>query len=485
MSEHMHHDPEAYWPEASALLDRHFRARRRRRIMLLIAALLVSGTAVLLLSQREPSLPTASVPTATPPAVSATVPAAATPAPVSSKSLAVEDAQQLRDKSVSAPVATPPLPTGKEEQAGPGPAGTPGEPSAALMGSAPAPASLQGRQSSTAAAQSHLFSSALPSRRRKHRRLPESTSSSAGVAPLNFAAERPATFTTLPYLTLHSLDLAATPSPALGNRRDVAPLPRLKSRYDLIAYAGMSYVDKAINSPGNTIYMQRRAEEEAATLLPYAGVQLAGSVSKFEWRVGAEFSAVGEKVNYSPYKNGQYYNSYIDWDPYSYAVTDTDSAWIFGMIFLQTNTYQVNDSVAVTVVDTLNGRHYDAGILSANGTNRWYLIQLPLEFSYTVRRGRLGVGISGGLAPGIVVGSQGKYLLKDESGIREFSRASGGRFLLSAGGGLEVSWQLDDQCSVLLRPSARYFLTPLKEENGASKNYYTLGLQAGIRYRIR
>lgn len=333
--------------------------------------------------------------------------------------------------------------------------------------------------------QGNTFTAAVSTKRRSKLYVSEKNNSSVKAAELSFPAELPATFPTLSYLTVRGLDLAATPYPTIGNRRDIAPLPRLKSRYDLIAYAGMSYVDKAINSPGNTIYMQRRAEEEMPTLLPYAGVQVAGSVSKFEWRAGAEFSVIGERVNYSPYKNGQYYNSYIDWDPYTYTVTDTDSAWIFGMLFLQTNAYQVNDSTAVTVVDTLNGRHYDAGILSANGTNRWYLIQFPLEFSYTVRRGRLGIGISGGLAPGIVVGSQGKYLMKDESGIREFSRASGGRLLLSAGGGLEVSWQLNDVCGLLLRPSARYFLTPLKEEDGASKNYYTIGLHAGIRYRIR
>jgi hypothetical protein len=144
--------------------------------------------------------------------------------------------------------------------------------------------------------------------------------------------------------------------PEISGMVDVKKKPKSKSTLGIMGYAGVNYVDKVVYSPGNTVYMQRLEEEEAATILPYGGVQLSKGAGKFDIRMGIDFSVVGEKVNYSPYKNGTYYNSYLDYDTYTYTVTDTDSAYIFGMLFLNTTTVVYNDSILVTKTDTLDGR---------------------------------------------------------------------------------------------------------------------------------
>jgi hypothetical protein len=51
------------------------------------------------------------------------------------------------------------------------------------------------------------------------------------------------------------------------------------------------------------------------------------------------------------------------------------------MLFLNTTTVVYNDSILVTKTNALDGRHYDATILAANGINRWYLVSLPIEIS--------------------------------------------------------------------------------------------------------
>lgn len=479
MSEYMNNlpDPEEFWPDAEKMLNGHFQAKRRRRAVLWLTVFFLTVSTVFLLMREDEQVSADRSSAAETLTVSSDYP------PVDKKTSAAISENTSAQKTAVMEPSTPP------------------DASTNLIATAVAGQTSSAQQSSPAKSQQqrtgeyeknisdHPIASSQPDRTNAIRNaIPaavikdqESPSSGSALLPETFEQ----TLTPIRFLSAQAISLQQEQSPSICGKQEVKPLPKLKSNIDLIAYAGMNYVDKLINSPGNTIYMQRREAEESATFLPYLGAQIGKSVSKFEIRAGAEFSVLGERVNYSPYKNGEYYNSYLDWDPYSYTVTDTDSAWILGMLFLQTNSYQVNDSLQVTVTDTLNGRHYDASILEANGTNRWYLIQFPMEMSYTIMRGRLGIGISGGIAPGLVIGSSGKYLMKDESGVREISRENRGNFMLSAGGGIEFSYQLDEKCSIMLRPTARYFITPVEEENGASKNYRTIGLQTGIRYRIR
>lgn len=479
MSEYMNNlpDPEEFWPDAEKMLNGHFQAKRRRRAVLWLAVFFLTVSTVFVLTREDEQVSADRSSAAETLTVSSDYP------PVDEKtSAAISENTSAQKTAVQEPTTPPDASTNQVATA------VAGQTSAAQQ-SSPAKSQHQRKGVYEKNNSDHPIASSQPDRTNAIRTaipaavIKNQESPSSGSALLAETPEQ--TLTPIHFLSAQAISLQQEQSLSISGKQEVKPLPKLKSKMDLIAYAGMNYVDKLINSPGNTIYMQRREAEESATFLPYLGAQIAKSVSKFEIRAGAEFSVLGERVNYSPYKNGEYYNSYLDWDPYSYTVTDTDSAWIFGMLFLQTNSYQVNDSLQVTVTDTLNGRHYDASILEANGTNRWYLLQFPMEMSYTIMRGRFGIGISGGIAPGLVIGSSGKYLMKDESGVREISRENRGNFMLSVGGGIEFSYQLGDKCSIMLRPTARYFITPVEEENGASKNYRTIGLQTGIRYRIR
>lgn len=481
MSEYMNNlpDPEEFWPDAEKMLNGHFQAKRRRRAVLWLAVFFLTVSTVFVLTREDEQVSADRSSAAETLTVSSDYP------PVEEKTSAAISENTSAQKTAGQDPTTPPdaathqvatVITGQKSAAQPS---TPTKNKKQRPGVYEKNISDNLTTSSQPVRTNAITNSAPVAVIRDQ----DMKSPSSGSVPFTETFEQ--TLTPIRFLSAQAISLQQEQSLSISGKQEVKPLPKLKSKMDLIAYAGMNYVDKVINSPGNTIYMQRREAEESATFLPYLGAQIAKSVSKFEIRAGAEFSVLGERVNYSPYRNGEYYNSYLDWDPYSYTVTDTDSAWIFGMLFLQTNSYQVNDSLQVTVTDTLNGRHYDASILEANGTNRWYLIQFPMEMSYTIMRGPFGIGISGGIAPGLVIGSSGKYLMKDESGVREISRENRGNFMLSVGGGIEFSYQLGDKCSIMLRPTARYFITPVEEENGASKNYRTIGLQTGIRYRIR
>ena len=484
-------DPEEFWPDAEKMLNGHFQAKRRRRAAVLVSALLLFLTAVLYFNYNNETPVSADhsspaqeqlSPTSTPePATTAAENNVSVPSPsagqpeVSSATGDAFTAAQAPVQEQHAPAVQMPL--AEQEQ---------------VVAASDVTHKRHKKIVSSAPTESLSAGVVYPGTLSIPDATPpvkEGQHSVNTMTPVSTAPENTNELLTevfpIRFLSAAGIRFPAADYPSISGLQEVKDAPKGKARYDIIAYAGLSYVDKVINSPGNTIYMQRRENEESATFLPYGGIQLAKSLNKLEIRAGAEFSVLGEKVNYSPYKNGTYYNSYLDWDPYSYSVTDTDSAWIFGMLFLQTSSYTVNDSIQVTKTDTLNGSHYDASILAANGTNRWYLIQFPIELSYQFKHGRFGVGLSGSVSPGFVVSSQGKYLLKDETGVKEISRDSKGTFMLNVGGGVEFSYLMGERFSLLLRPTFRYFLTPIEEENGASKNYRTYGIHAGIRYAIR
>lgn len=257
-----------------------------------------------------------------------------------------------------------------------------------------------------------------------------------------------------------------------------------RTRWDILFYAGAGIISKELNAAPKTVYLDRRSEEEQPAFLPYGGLQMSKSVRNWDFRGGLEFSVMGEQVRYSPYSNGEYYNSYKDWEPYSYTVSDTDSTYIYGILFLNTRLETVNDSVYVTKTDTLNGTHYDPSVNAMNGTNRWYIVEVPLEVVYQVKRGRWGAGISAGIAPGVVVQSSGRYLNNDESGVTEYKNENTGSFTLNARAGLEFSYLMNANCRILLRPSGKYFLTQLEAGGGVKQRYSALGVNAGLLFTL-
>lgn len=468
-------NPEEFWPDAEKLLDGHFKAKRRRAAWMVAALLLLITTSVVVMWPRNAENQAAVESAAVDPVVAAVsdVPEGVEPSAVSTAPSAVSETTVTRNENndeLNTTNTTSPGRTVAEQPVGAE------KPNAVLPVSATTPGiHVQPVVSAT-------IQSSDPSTKQ-----PDEVNVSTSINSVATTTPEVSLPTTIDFLSsLPALSFTSDfTHPEISGMVDVKKKPKSKSTLGIMGYAGVNYVDKVVYSPGNTVYMQRLEEEESATILPYGGIQLSRGAGKFDIRMGIDFSVIGEKVNYSPYKNGTYYNSYLDYDPYTYTVTDTDSAYIFGMLFLNTTTVVYNDSILVTKTDTLDGRHYDATILAANGINRWYLVSLPIEIAYQLKSGRFGVGVNAGIAPGMIVRSEGKYLLKDESGISEISRESKGDFMLHLSGGLEFSYLLGDRCRLMLRPQARYFLTPVEEDNGASKNYRTFGVSAGLMYMIR
>jgi hypothetical protein len=193
---------------------------------------------------------------------------------------------------------------------------------------------------------------------------------------------------------------------------------------------------------------------------------------------------LGQKAEYSPYSNGEYYNSYQEWQPYQYMVSDTDSTYISGILFLQPKSVLIDDSLLVDVTDTMNGSHYDATIRDANGVNKHYVVEIPIVVTYQFSRGRFGAGISAGVAPGMVITSKGNYLRSDESSTTGMKNESS-QFTFNAMAGVELSYLLTEKMRIILNPTGKFYLTGIKEKYGATHRYNTFGVNVGVLYNIR
>ena len=253
-----------------------------------------------------------------------------------------------------------------------------------------------------------------------------------------------------------------------------------QSRSALVVYAGMSQVSKKMESTLSADWLKRRKEEESALLLPYAGLQWSHTRGHLEWRAGLEFSMLGERTNYSPYADGDYTRSYQSWQPIQYTVTDTDSTYIFGILFYNTRNELVNDSVYTTTTDSLNGIHYDAEMVANNGINRWYILEVPVEVVYQVRKGRWSTGLSAGLSAGWVLQTRGTYINSEQEGFAPMKRENNMQLALQARAGIELGYALNERARILLRPAARYQLTGLSTAEKVRQRYRMLGVQAGV-----
>jgi hypothetical protein len=254
--------------------------------------------------------------------------------------------------------------------------------------------------------------------------------------------------------------------------------------FDILVYGGAALIEKKIDAVSGKVYMQRRQHEEHQTILPFTGLQFSRAIKKWDLRAGLELSIVGEKLNYSPYTNGTYYNSHGEWQPYQYNITHIDSTFIYGVIFTHTTTVVKNDSSYVNITDTLNGKHYNADVTKANGINRRYIVELPVEATYQLLRGRFGVGLSGGFAPGILVRSEGHYLLSDESGAGDLRTETKEQFTLNLRAGLEFSYLASEHLKFVLRPAAKFYLLDIDEKTGAGSKYRSYGIGVGVAYGL-
>lgn len=257
-----------------------------------------------------------------------------------------------------------------------------------------------------------------------------------------------------------------------------------KSHWNLIMYNGLAVVHKKLSASSDPVYLKRRTEEEQHVLLPYSGIQFSKSIKDWDIRAGIELAVLGEDVNYSPKSKGSYYNTYEQWQHYQHTVSDTDSTYIFGILYLHTHDVLRTDSLLANKTDTLTGLHDDVSILKANGINRRYIVEFPVEVTWQLSRGRFGAGISAGCAPGMIVKSEGNYLLKDESGIADLSKGTSRQLTFDIRAGLEFSYLLNERWRVMLRPSGRVYLNSVTEKDGAGNKYRSYGVNAGISYRM-
>lgn len=258
-----------------------------------------------------------------------------------------------------------------------------------------------------------------------------------------------------------------------------------RSSLSLILSAGPALTDAQYSASNAGSTLMRRDKEEVPDLLPEAALQVSLSRGRWDFRAGIGMSKWGETVKYSPYSRGDYLISRDEWQPYSYTVTDSDSAYIYGMLFLLTNNTTVNDSQLVSVTDTLNGVRYDPAVLQANGKTRHTLMQIPVEAVWHISRGRIGLGVSAGLTFGFLMRSTGSYLVNDESRVRSWERRSSTNMIVQASGGLEITYRLNDHFRFCLAPNTRFALTPIREPGGAEKTYRVFGVRVGVAYSIR
>jgi hypothetical protein len=490
-----HIDPEKYWPEAESLLENHYRMKRRRRAIILFSAVLVGILSVYFLNIEkinfaEKRKAEKSV------SVNNNAEQSNSPTPEKNERIIPSPVTQEKKMESSRMDKNPVV----EVESGTTTASTENKGSL-HKGNAQKPKVKSG--SAIVFASTSIDKSSKP----KSTKVVASENSINTETPLKFnnspklkvptGKNQPDAGTSLPATKSDFADVDYIASMPLlkwekQSYEEIMPYPenrpalhsKKKAKWDLLVYAGLNDVQKELSGKTSSSYMVRREKEEAPALLPFGGLQLSKSVNNWDFRGGFEFAVLGEQVKYSPYAKGDYLNQYDDWVPNNYVVTDTDSAYIWGILFLNTTDYTVFDSVLVTVTDTLNGTYYNPNIRNANGTNRWYVMELPLEVLYQYRMKRWGIGLSAGIAPGMVVQSSGYYLKEDESGYTSIKKYNKQQFTLNARAGIELSYLLNSQCRLLLRPTTQYSL--LKMDAGANERqrYRRNGVSIGLMYMI-
>jgi hypothetical protein len=256
-----------------------------------------------------------------------------------------------------------------------------------------------------------------------------------------------------------------------------------KKKPGIIFRAGMMRTSAWYDGKTDPSYLDRRRVEESPSLLPELSALMAIPVGSLEFRAGLGLSRWGECGEYSPYTAGPVIRSTDTWQPYSYAIVDTDSAYVYGMLFYQTTTQNINDSLLVTVTDTVFGLRPDSLLDTRPPCVRHTLITLPIECAWSFRKGNWNVGISAGLTAAWMIRSSGEYLQSDQTKLATWTKNTSA-FQLGANASLEVGYWLSRRLCVLLMPSGRMAITAVEEPSGARKTYRNIGVLAGIRFQI-
>jgi hypothetical protein len=477
-------DPELYWPEAGKLLEKYYSAKRRRRTIVLFGAVIIGLISVFLINSKKENYSEKIAP---------------------STIERGEDVSAVnRNQSTSQAETNQPH---KEENVDSNKKSSPSETNSTILPTetaavstnkiTPVPTTKSKRNITNS--NKYLISAQVKSTAQtiqpseQESTIPVVQNTNVEDKELNVSTENsPTTASELNFATVDFIAALPILKWKGNEKEEISILPdsrhtlvtKNKAKWDLLVYGGVNGVQKELSGKSNSSYLHRREKEELPTVLPFGGLQLSKSIRNWDFRGGFEFSVIGEQVKYSPYTNGEYYNQQEVWQSNNYIVTDTDSAYVWGILFFNTSNHLVLDSAKVTVTDTLNGPHYNTSIRNANGINRWYVVELPLEVLYQVRLKRWGIGVAAGIAPGLVVQSSGYYLKEDESGYSSIKKYNKHQFTLNARAGIEISYLLNTRCRLLLRPSSQYSITKMEAGAKEKQRYQRNGLSVGLLYMI-
>ena len=477
-------DPEQYWPEAEKLLEQHYTAKRRRRAVVWLGVVILGLVSVFLVNSRKENYLENNVPTKTEKENNSSI-VKRNETTNETETVVPSNENKVKTNNTQTPLETHSPILHQDKTVANTNKIVPVSPTK-VNRSMTNPTQQVVRAEVNSSSQANVPSeqeSTIPTVQNANgedKELNVSTENSPiAQSGLNFSdADFIASMPMLKWKGKEKEEIYLLPDnrPSLETKK--------KAKWDVLVYGGINGVQKELSGKSNSSYLLRREKEELPTILPFGGLQLSKSVRNWDFRGGFEFSVIGEQVKYSPYANGEYYNQQEVWQPNNYIVTDTDSAYIWGMLFLNTTNHLVLDSVKVTVTDTLNGTHYNSSIRNANGINRWYVVELPLEVLYQVRLKRWGLGVAAGIAPGVVVQSSGYYLKEDESGYTSIKKYNKQQFTLNARAGIEISYLLNTRCRLLLRPSSQYSITKMEAGAKEKQRYQRHGISVGLLYMI-
>jgi hypothetical protein len=268
------------------------------------------------------------------------------------------------------------------------------------------------------------------------------------------------------------------------------PLPDKKSSYshvvfEVSAYGGVNYIQKNItgNEEWNN-YLQHRKNEEEAIVAPSIGISMTANLNSLSIRAGIEYSQYGEKTNYYPYSNQLTIDDNSTWQLFMSNYVDTDTAYIWGNQHFFETVRQRADSMYVVDYDSTEEYKYDENIAKNNGTNKIYYVEIPVEVSYVLNKGRMGFGISGGIAPAFLSMERGHYLRKDGRGIESFEEIESFRkFLMNGRVGVDIYYRAGDRIKLMLRPQFKTNLNSIFESDyGVNQKYYSTGILFGVTY---
>ena len=256
---------------------------------------------------------------------------------------------------------------------------------------------------------------------------------------------------------------------------------------EAMVYGSVMYVQKMLSAEKNSDnYLIHRKNEEEAILTPSLGLAISANWKSLGLSIGAEYTYVGERTNYYPYSDQLTLVNNGHWHLFQSNFVDTDTAYIMGNPLFVSTVVQRIDSSFIITSDTIYEYKYNQEIALNNGVNRIYYLEFPIEISYAVTRGRMGIGFSGGIAPGILTGQRGHYIRDDGRGIESFDEVSYFRkFMINGRFSADFFYRAGARTKIVVRPQLRANLNSVfKSESGVKQKYYSTGLVFGVAYLL-